>query len=78
MNSERVKIKNTDYHEESDTISWTVTLNNGNDADLVWMRSEFGECFGIKGVMPPNLVEEFNKKMLNKEINLVVEKKPEV
>lgn len=75
---QRVKIEKTEYDEKSDTITWLVKLSDGQEADLVWTREDFGPTFRINALIPVSLVKEFNENMLGKEVNLIVEPKPQI
>jgi hypothetical protein len=74
---QRVKVDKASYDEVSDTIAWEVTLAGGKTADLVWRRDDFGPTFRINALIPIPLVKEFCTNMVGKEINLVIEAKPE-
>ena len=71
---QRVKVLAAVYDQASDTVAWQVRLADGREADLVWLRQDYGqEVFKINGVMPVAIVEESCQKVLNKEYNLKVE-----
>lgn len=74
---QKVKVQKAEYDEASDTISWEVILAGGRKADLVWRRDDFGPTFKINALIPVSLVKEFCTNMVGKEINLVIEPKPE-
>jgi len=74
---QRVKVEDASYDKASDTVSWTVTLESSKKADLVWRREDFGPAFKINAFIPTTLVEEFCQNMIGKDINLVVEEKPQ-
>ena len=74
---QRVKVETASYDKDSDMISWEVKLANGKIADLIWRREDFGPTFKINSVIPIPLVEEFCTNMVGKEINLVIDPKPD-
>lgn len=74
---QKVMVHKAEYDEASDTIAWEVTLAGGRKADLVWRRDDFGTTFKINALIPVSLVKEFCTNMVGKEINLVIEPKPE-
>jgi len=74
--TQRVKIIAAHYDAASDTVAWQVKLKNGKDADIVWLRSDFGATFGIDKVLPVSIVEKNCVDMVGKEVNLLIEPKP--
>ena len=75
----KVKILDTSYNEETNLVKWHVQfLDNpifeGRDAvTLAWLSEDLGKALGIKGVIPPHLMQHFCKIMKGKELNLVIE-----
>lgn len=72
--TQKVRVMTAMYNEKTDTICWMVELPSGDQYPMEWPRKAFGAAFGIKGEVAAPLAEEFNQKMIGKEINLVIKK----
>lgn len=69
---QKVKIKAAYYDESIDSVIWTVKLPDGREADLIWLREEFGASFNIKDEIPVSIIKGFCKDMVGKERLLTI------
>jgi hypothetical protein len=74
---QKVKVLTAEYDQKSDTVTWTVELENGKNADLVWLRDDFGPSFNY-GILPVEAINAFNEAIIGKVVNLQVEPKAHV
>ena len=69
---QKVRIIEATFEPSTDTVLWVVELKNGDRYPMPWARKDSSKVLGINAEIPPLLLEEFNKKMLGKEINLII------
>jgi len=76
----RVKIVESQYIEESDLIKWTLEyLDDGTVQTYVWPSCDLLKALNItRTEVEPYHLKKFCKDMLNKEINFVIDKEPEL
>jgi len=69
----KVKILETNYDKDKDIVKWFIReLETNREITLAWKASDLGTALGIKNEIPSDLMEDFCKKMRNKEINLIM------
>ena len=72
VEGQRSRITAAGYDSDCDSVNWELMLPSGKSYRMSWARSQFGSALGINGVIPSELIEEFNRKMVGKVISLVL------
>jgi hypothetical protein len=67
-----VTVKEAYYDKATDTVCWVVAMENGKEAEVFWLREEFGPTFNISPEIPEALIVEFCSRMVGKNIKLIV------
>jgi hypothetical protein len=70
---EVVTVQEAYYDANTDSVCWVVKLASGKEAELFWLREEFGPTFKLNpDHLPPSLIQGLCDKMVGKEIRVVV------
>jgi len=75
--SRKIKILDTSYNKETNLVKWHIefldNLSEEKKFTLAWIGDDLGKALGIKGTIPPDMMEDFCISMRGKELNLVMD-----
>ncbi len=69
---QKVKILEASFDPSTDMVVWVLELPNGDNYPMAWARTESEKVLNVKGNIPPAMLQEFNLRMIGKELNLII------